>query len=162
MLSTALKSKLAKQHLLVADAPQMISLLESYLRDMGAKTIYRATDGRAAIEALNTPGMRISAVIYDMNLPRLDGLEALKLVRRNFGRLPFLMLSANVTKESIAAAAKLNVDGYLAKPFTVQQMERRIVGLMRATVASDDGAPEAPTEQAAEADAEATDDTWSI
>lgn len=73
MLSTALKSKLAKQHLLVADAPQMISLLESYLRDMGAKTIYRATDGRAAIEALNTPGMRISAVIYDMNLPRLDG-----------------------------------------------------------------------------------------
>lgn len=86
----------------------------------------------------------------------------MKLVRRNFGRLPFLMLSANVTKESIAAAAKLNVDGYLAKPFTVQQMERRIVGLMRATVASDDGAPEAPTEQAAEADAEATDDTWSI
>lgn len=164
MLSSALKSRLSKSRFLVADSPQMVSLIESYLRGMGAESIHRAADGRAAIDTLNTLGSGLGAVIYDLDLPRLGGLEALRLVRRNFGRLPFLMISANVTRDSILAAAELQVDGYLAKPFTAQQLERRIAALMRALPDDwqqneDAGDAAGPTDAE---DGNAADDAWSI
>lgn len=160
MLSRAWKLRLAKRHFLVADDREMISLIVSYLKDMGVETIYCATHGRAALDMLNDSGKRVDVVIYDWDLPGTGGLEALRLVRRKFPHMPFLMLSANVTRESIAAAAKHRVDGYLAKPFSVQMLEQRVVTLARAlprgrvTVARD--------EPAAGRNQDAGDDAWVI
>ena len=99
MLSTALKSKLATCRFLVADTLQTGSLIESYLRGMGAKHIVCVADGRAAIDVLNRTGQRIETIIYDTDLPGLAGLDALQLVGQQFGRLPCVFISANVTPE---------------------------------------------------------------
>jgi DNA-binding response OmpR family regulator len=132
MLSSAVKSKLAKRSFLVADKRELLSLMVPYLQDMGVRKILRATDGRAAIDMLNNPQYHVDMIICDWALPNLSGLDVLKYVRKKFGKTPFLMLSARVTRESIAAAAEHGVNGYLAKPFTVQLLEKRVVALLQA------------------------------
>ena len=120
MLSSVVKSKLAKHSFLVADGRDLLSLMVPYLQDMGIRKILRATDGRAAFDMLNNPEHPVDMIICDWDLPNIGGLDMLKYVRKKFGQTPFLMLSAHVTREEIAAAAEHGVNGYLAKPFTVQ------------------------------------------
>ena len=135
----------------------MLSILVPYLQDMGVETIHRATDGLAALEILNQSKNRVDIVICDWGLPKLSGLEVLKFVRKNYGAMPFLMLASRVTREAIATAAKHGVNGYLAKPFTVQLLEKRVVTLLRALP---DEQPRKPVEAGPEDRAD--DDSWEI
>lgn len=132
MVPLGLTSKLAKLNFLVADDRDMLSLIVPYLHDMGVETVYRATDGSAALEILHRSSIRIDIVICDWELPEPDGLEVLKFVRNNYGDKPFLMLTSQATRGAIATATKHGVTGCLAKPFTVQLLEMRVAALLRA------------------------------
>jgi len=152
VLSFVLKTKLAKLNFLVADERDMLSLLVPKLYDMGVETIHRATAGPAALKLLHQTKTRIDIVICDWDLPKISGLEVLKFVRKKYGGKPFLMLSSQVTRESIATAAKHGVNGYLAKPFTMQRLEKRIEGLLYALPEiplpePEKSAPDDPTDQ---------------
>ena len=76
------------------------------------------------------------------------------------------MLSASVTRESIAAAAEHGVNGYLAKPFTVQLLEKRVVALLQALPwdESPDPTPDAMAENNVMSPMEddSGDDSWVI
>lgn len=163
MLSSALQAKLAKHCFLVADNRDLLSLIVPYLQDMGIRRILRATDGRAAIDMLNNPQYHVDMMICDWDLPNISGLDMLKYVREKFGPTPFLMLSAHVTREEIAAAAEHGVNGYLAKPFTVQLLEKRVVALLQA-VQWDESPAFVPGAVAAQASVEdeSGDDAWVI
>jgi two-component system response regulator VanR len=137
----------------------MVMLIVSYLKDMGVERIFCATHGRAALDILNDPGKSVDMVLYDWGLPGFSGLEALKSVREHFGPLPFLMLSPSVTREALTDAARHRVDGYLAKPFSVQLLERRIVALCRALPYGRNGTGQGKAE---EEPRQAGDDAWVI
>ena len=79
-------------------------------------------DGAKAVEALRAGGF--DAVLMDMQMPVMDGLQATRTIRREEvatgrPRTPILMLSANALAEHRFAAELAGADGHVAKPVTV-------------------------------------------
>ena len=91
-----------------------------------------ADDGLAALEALegeNEP----DAMILDVLMPGLDGLEVARRVRRGGSRLPILMLTARVEVHDRVAGLDAGADDYVTKPFALDELLARVRALLRRT-----------------------------
>src|SRR6478672_3161086 len=71
------------------------------------------------------------AVILDLNLPRIDGLEVLRRLRQRGSRTPVLVLSARNALDDRVAGLNLGADDYLPKPFELAELEARLKALIR-------------------------------
>ncbi|MEA3157211.1 MAG: two-component system, OmpR family, response regulator [Betaproteobacteria bacterium] len=87
------------------------------------------TDGAAADEALKNQGFGL--VILDLGLPRIDGLEVLRRLRRRNAGIPVLILSAREKPEEKVMGLDLGADDYIAKPFSVNELQARVRALLR-------------------------------
>ena len=94
-----------------------------------------ARDGTRADHLLSQTGY--DAVILDLGLPKLDGLEVLRRLRRRNTRTPVIILTARDDVEDRVAGLDLGADDYLAKPFDLTELEARLRALIRR---SNDGA----------------------
>jgi two-component system OmpR family response regulator len=92
-------------------------------------TVEVAADGIAADSALATQGFEL--LILDLGLPRCEGLEVLRRLRRRRSRLPVLILSARDGVEDRVAGLDLGADDYLTKPFHLFELEARVRALLR-------------------------------
>jgi len=71
------------------------------------------------------------AIILDLGLPKLDGLEVLRRLRRRSTRTPVLILTARDDVEDRVAGLDLGADDYLTKPFNLAELEARLRALIR-------------------------------
>jgi CheY-like chemotaxis protein len=117
--------------LLVDDNDHAMRLVKMILRDLGVNQIFTARDGREALDFLGDCEDMISLVISDWNMPHVTGIELLTQLRTVRPNLPFLMLTARATTDAIKEARDHGVDAYLAKPFSPEQLERKIISLAR-------------------------------
>ena len=119
-MSTALEGKTI---LIVEDDPDMVTALETVLADTGA-TIKTAMDGNAAIKVAQESDPDL--ILLDAMLPKRSGflvLEKLKGTHKKRGEKPFIiMITGNVGKRHQTWAESLGVDGYLNKPFRMEQL----------------------------------------
>ena len=76
-------------------------------------------------------GNRFDLLILDLGLPRLDGLEVLKRARAHKIRLPILILPARDSVDERVRGLDLGADDFLAKPFSLSELEARVRALMR-------------------------------
>jgi len=74
---------------------------------------------------------RFDLLILDLGLPRLDGLEVLRRVRAQGIRLPILILTARDSVADRVRGLDLGADDYLAKPFSISELEARVRALTR-------------------------------
>ena len=174
MVTTADRRMLSKLRVLVVDDQDMLALLVPFLQDIDVRNIYRATDGVTAIEMMNTLRPGVQMVICDWDIPKRNGLDVLKHVRRNFVDIPFVMLAGQVTAEALAAAQSEGVTAYLAKPFNVVTLQERVIATARAHYdpkpQEKDAQPvdvqraqaDALESELAVEDAETADDAWDI
>lgn len=86
-------------------------------------------NGMAADEALKTAGFGL--LILDLGLPKLDGLEVLRRLRRRNDALPVLILSGREQPEEKVAGLDLGADDYLVKPFSLNELQARVRALLR-------------------------------
>ncbi|MBX3663970.1 MAG: response regulator transcription factor [Burkholderiales bacterium] len=86
-------------------------------------------NGLAADEALKTAGFGL--LILDLGLPKLDGLEVLRRLRRRNDPLPVLILSGREQPEEKVAGLDLGADDYLVKPFSLSELQARVRALLR-------------------------------
>jgi two-component system OmpR family response regulator len=86
-------------------------------------------DGASADEALKNQGFGLC--ILDLGLPKLDGFEVLRRLRRRSGAIPVLILSAREQAEDKVMGLDLGADDYLAKPFSVNELQARVRALLR-------------------------------
>ena len=87
-------------------------------------------NGLAADEALKGAGFGL--LILDLGLPKLDGLEVLRRLRRRNDPLPVLILSGREQPEEKVAGLDLGADDYLVKPFSLSELQARVrAGLRR-------------------------------
>ena len=88
-----------------------------------------AENGAEADEALKHDVFAL--VILDLGLPKLDGYEVLKRLRRRNASLPVLILSGREKPEEKVAGLDLGADDYLVKPFSVAELLARVRALLR-------------------------------
>jgi len=118
--------------LVVDDMPGIRRMLRQMLVLLGVGgLIGEANDGVEAWETLqNIP---YDVVICDINMPRMNGLELLRLLRssQRYETTPFLMITGEVSEDVVAAAAESEVDSYLLKPFQTASLENRISEIVK-------------------------------
>jgi heavy metal response regulator len=70
-------------------------------------------------------------ILLDIMLPRLDGMEVLRQIRRNGSNVPILMLTAKDSVEDIVSGLNGGSDDYLTKPFSFDELVARVRALLR-------------------------------
>ena len=91
-----------------------------------------AADGREALERLEAESQP-DALILDVLMPGVDGLEVCRRLRRTGSRLPVLMLTARDAVENRVAGLDAGADDYVTKPFALEELLARIRALLRRT-----------------------------
>ena len=123
--------KLEDAHVLVVeDNAQTTRLIRMMLMDMHVANVVTTKDGVEAAELLEAGDDRIDVVLCDWRMPRMTGIELLKLLRKTHPQLPFMMVTANADVESIKTAASSGVSGYIAKPFSPAQLKKKLLALI--------------------------------
>jgi two-component system OmpR family response regulator len=116
--------------LVVDDEPNLADLLTMALRYEGWD-IRAAHDGLAAIRTARE--FKPDAVVLDVMLPDLNGLEVLRRLRDDSPHLPVLFLTAKDAVEDRIAGLTAGGDDYVTKPFSLEEVVARVRGLMRRT-----------------------------
>ncbi len=123
---------LQKLHILIVeDNARTLKLIQVVLKDMGIGQSFTAKDGREAQKFLDGAEDLINLIICDWNMPRMTGLDLLKQVRMTNPDMPFLMVTARGTIDSVMAAKKSGVSAYVVKPFSPAELEQKVVALGR-------------------------------
>jgi two-component system response regulator MprA len=91
-----------------------------------------AADGVAALDAVREA--EPDAMILDVSMPRLDGLQTCRLLRADGVVLPILMLTARDSVGDRVAGLDAGADDYLVKPFALQELLARLRALLRRSV----------------------------
>ncbi len=93
--------------------------------------VAHAADGHQALECLGADVYE--AVILDVSMPRLDGLEVCRRLRHAGDRTPVLMLTARGEIDDRVAGLDAGADDYLVKPFALRELMARLRALLRRT-----------------------------
>ncbi len=113
--------------LLVEDDPRLAALTKEYLESHGA-VVTVAADGRTGLaEAL---AHRPDAVLLDLMLPELSGLEVCRALRAR-SDVPILVLTARGEEADRVMGLELGADDYLAKPFSPRELLARVRAVVR-------------------------------
>ena len=114
--------------LVVDDEPAVRQALERALAAEG-HDVTVAEDGRAALDRLAEE--RVDAVVLDVAMPRIDGLEVCRRLRTAGDRTPVLMLTARDAVDDRVAGLDAGADDYLVKPFALKELKARLRALLR-------------------------------
>ena len=96
-----------------------------------------AEDGADALAKLNGGGTP-DAVILDVLMPGIDGLEVCRRIRREGNSVPVLMLTARAEVEDRVAGLDAGADDYLPKPFALEELLARLRALLRRSGGTDE------------------------
>ena len=110
------------------DSPPNRNILVHLLKKLGYHVI-EGEDGEAAYNAMTaSSGENIVAVLSDIMMPNMNGIEFLKKVRETegFTDIPFVLITAVADKEYIIEAKSLNVNGYILKPVTFDRVSGKL------------------------------------
>ena len=121
------------EHLLVADDDEEFTeLLSRYLEQQGF-TVTTVANGKAALEAVAaTPPATFDAVILDVMMPVLDGLDTLRQLRSSGASdLPVIMLTARGDDIDRIVGLELGADDYLPKPANPRELVARVRAILR-------------------------------
>ena len=114
--------------LVVDDEPTLSELLAMALRYEGWE-VRTAADGSSAVRTARD--FRPDAVVLDMMLPDIDGLEVLRRLRGESPEVPVLFLTAKDAVEDRVTGLTAGGDDYVTKPFSLEEVVARLRGLMR-------------------------------
>ncbi|QDX81379.1 two-component system response regulator [Denitratisoma sp. DHT3] len=113
--------------LVVDDFSTMRRIVRNLLKELGFTNVEEAEDGAVALQKLKGGGFDF--VVSDWNMPNMDGLTLLQMVRADpqLKHLPLLMITAEAKKENIIAAAQAGASGYIVKPFTAATLNEKLI-----------------------------------
>ena len=119
--------------LVVDDDPALRTALDRALKLEGYRVSF-AHDGRQALQMMT--GSSQDAVILDLGLPLMDGLEVCRRVRERGDRTPVLMLTARDAVTDRVEGLDAGADDYLVKPFALDELLARLRALLRRSTAT--------------------------
>lgn len=123
-------------HLLIVDDERSIrAALRAILSSTGF-TIVEATHGLEALSLVHAA--QFDAILLDINLPDLSGIEVCRRIRASWPRLPVIMLTVLDDEDSKVGALEAGADDYVTKPFHVRELIARLKLAIRRYKADDE------------------------
>ncbi len=115
--------------ILIAEDDTALSEALRFSLTQAGYAVDHVAHGLAADEALKSDGFGL--LILDLGLPKLDGLEVLRRLRKRNTTLPVLILSGREQPEEKVTGLDLGADDYLVKPFSLSELQARVRALLR-------------------------------
>ena len=115
--------------LIVDDEARMRKLIKDFLTKNDYKTL-EAGDGEEAIEVFEENKNKISLILLDVMMPKLDGWSVLRKIR-NESQVPVIMLTARGEEQDELFGFELGVDEYISKPFSPKILVARIEAILK-------------------------------
>ena len=114
--------------ILIDDEASVLFALKLLLQALG----YEISDYNSPVEALDylrSTDVKHDLCICDLKMPKFNGLEVLTETKKISNSLPFILMSAHATPEEINKAKELGASGFLAKPFSPEQLKAMLAGI---------------------------------
>lgn len=109
-----------KRCVIADDNNSLRSYLKAVLEHAGVEVLEDVADGMEALLAVDRT--RPHFVCLDIDMPHLDGLNALNCLRSVYPDLPVMMVTAHLDRDTVAAAVERGVQAYLVKPFNPEKV----------------------------------------
>lgn len=116
--------------LIVDDEPPIIDVLAYNLKQAGYEVVI-ARDGEQAVTLARRE--QPDLIVLDLMLPKLDGLEVHRIVRRE-SEVPVIMLTARDAEIDRVVGLELGADDYVVKPFSVRELIARVKTVLRRSI----------------------------
>jgi CheY-like chemotaxis protein len=115
-----------KRILVADDSPGTRLLIAAALNGLGDIAVERASSGLEALKILTT--MQVDLVLTDVHMPELNGLELLRLIKRNerISNTPVVIMSTEAEDADRERGVAGGADDFLPKPFTADQLRNLI------------------------------------
>lgn len=114
--------------LILEDQPNLLSVIQRGLAEKNYE-VSAALDGTTALQMIENH--HFDAIVLDLMLPDINGLEICRRLRASGNFTPILMLTALASTENVVTGLQAGADDYLAKPFKFTELEARIMSLLR-------------------------------
>ncbi len=135
MAMAIVEARTAKTILIVEDDPTTIDFVRVYL----ARDGYEVLAARDGLEGLRLAReAKPDLVVLDLMLPRLDGMEVCRTLRRE-SDVPIVMLTARVEEEDRLSGLDIGADDYVVKPFSPRELVARVKAVLRRTALAASG-----------------------
>jgi DNA-binding response OmpR family regulator len=120
--------------LIVEDSEQCAVTLEIALLAIPNIIVSRFASGEQALDFLERTSGNVCAILTDLNMPRMDGLELVKRIRscRLHSTVPIIVLSADSDPATPERARESGADAYFPKPFSPAQVRKKLEQLLNA------------------------------
>ena len=117
--------------LIVDDESRMRKLIKDFLIQKNYK-ILEAGDGEEALKVFEENQNKISVILLDVMMPKLDGWSVLRQIRQT-SKVPIIMLTARGEEQDELFGFELGVDEYISKPFSPKILVARVEALLKRT-----------------------------
>ena len=111
-----MEEKIAKRILVVEDNPRILLVIQRRLESAGYSVI-TAQEGPRGLEMAKSE--RPDLILLDLTLPKLDGFEVCRLLKRDpaYSQIPIIMLTARTEANDVGSGLRCGADHYMTKPF---------------------------------------------
>jgi len=116
-----------KEILVVEDESRIAHIVRDYLERAGYRVVI-ASNGADALAMARS--RRPDLIVLDLGLPRMDGLEVTKALRKQ-SNVPIIMLTARVDESDKLVGLELGADDYVTKPFSPKELVARVRAVFR-------------------------------
>ncbi len=114
--------------LIIEDNRDIAENIADYLEPKGHSLDF-AVDGQQGLDLAMSA--EFDAIVLDLMLPRLDGINVCKALRERHNTTPVIMLTARDQLDDKLLGFEVGADDYLVKPFSVKELEARLIALLK-------------------------------
>jgi len=115
--------------LLIVDDSSVIRKMIKAAADVLQMETEEAQDGVEALDIVRAQYKEIDLILLDWNMPEMSGYDVLLEIKNNelYKHIPIMMVTTEGQKSSIVAAIRAGASNYLVKPFSIEEMESKII-----------------------------------
>ncbi|MBC7960358.1 MAG: response regulator [Vallitaleaceae bacterium] len=95
--------------------------------------LLEASEGVSGLAVLSKEFNNVGLILLDWNMPGMDGMEFLQTVKKNalYRSIPIIMVTTEAERENIVKAVQQGVNNYILKPFTNEELTKKITQCVR-------------------------------